>query len=188
MRAAVCGRIVALLGVVVTGCSPTMRSPVEQMVELRFWAGPGVRGDHRVVNVSPHCCCSGEIAVARVSELPLPLATDPLEPELVVELTEAGGVLRRWPMPVDLIVAGVRDEQILVPLAPMLGAGTDRAILVSPGGAMVLSRVPPRLPEPVLYTCPVIRDFGESAYLRCFQFLDLSSGEVRRLAFQGPCT
>ena len=51
------------------------------------------------------------IAVARVSELPLPVAEGPLEPE-VVELTEAGDVLRRWPIPVDLIVAGVGKEQI----------------------------------------------------------------------------
>ena len=154
-----------------------MRRPVEQTVELRFWAGPGARDDHRVVNVSVHCCCSGEIAVARVSELPLPLAEGPLEPE-VVELTEAGDVLRRWPIPVDLIVAGVGKEQILVSLAPMLGTSSDRAILVSPRGAVALTRVPPRLPEPVPFMCPLIRDFGESAYLRCFQFRDLSSGEV----------
>ena len=127
------------------------------------------------------------IAVARVSELPLPVAEGPLEPE-VVELTEAGDVLRRWPIPVDLIVAGVEKEQILVALAPMLGTSSDRAILVSPRGAVALTRVPPRLPEPVPFMCPLIRDFGESAYLRCFQFRDLSSGEVRRLAFQGPCT
>ena len=127
------------------------------------------------------------IAVARVSELPLPVAEGPLEPE-VVELTEAGDVLRRWPIPVDLIVAGVGKEQILVSLAPMLGTSSDCAILVSPRGAVALTRVPPRLPEPVPFMCPLIRDFGESAYLRCFQFRDLSSGEVRRLAFQGPCT
>ena len=188
MRAAICVRALALLGIVVAGCSPTMRSPAEQTVELWFWAGPGARNDNRVMNVSVHCCCSGEIAVARVWELPLPQATGPLEPELVVELTEDGDVLRRWPIPVDLIVAGVGKEQILVSLAPMLGTSSDRAILVSPRGAVALTRVPPRLPEPVPFMCPLIRDFGESAYLRCFQFRDLSSGEVRRLAFQGPCT
>jgi hypothetical protein len=188
MRADISVWTLALLAVVIAGCSPAMLRPSDEPVELRFWAGHGARGDHRVVNVSAHCCCSGEIAIARVSQMPMPGAKDPLEPELVLELTEAGDVLRRWPMPVDLIVAAVKEEQILVPLAPMLGANSDRAILISPRGSVALTTVPPGLPEPVPYTCPLIREFEGSAYLRCFEFRDLSSREARRLALEGPCT
>jgi hypothetical protein len=165
-----------------------MQSPNGQTVELRFWAGPGARGDHRVVDVSDHCCCSGEIAVARVSERPLPEAKSPLTSELVVELTEGGAVLRRWPMPVDLMVVGVRGEQILVPLPAVLGANAAPGILISPRGAVSLTTVPDQVPAPAPYTCPLIRESGDSDYLRCFEFRDLSSGEVRRLAFEGPCT
>ena len=181
-------RVLALLGATVTSCAFPTRSASEETLELLFWAGEGARGDPRVADVSSHCCCSGDVAVARVSQLPLPGAGGPLEPELAVELGETGEVLRRWPLPVDLIVAGVAGDRILVPLAPMLTAATDRAILISPDGAVAPTTVPPGLTTPALHVCPVIPDFGESEYLRCWEFRDLSSGQVWRLAFQGPCT
>jgi len=188
MRIAIRVPTLTFLVLLLAGCSTATRSPIGETVELRFWAGRGAKSDHRVLEVSAHCCCSGEIALARVSQLPMPGTRGMLQPEVAVELTDGGVVVRRWPMPVDLIVAGVNGEQILVPLAPMVGANFEGGILISPQGSVSLTTVPPQLPKPVLYTCPVIREFGESAYLRCFEFHDLSSGELRRLAFEGPCT
>ena len=158
------------------------------VVEIRLWAGKGASADNRVVRIEPHCCCSGDIAITRLSKLPHPGSKDPLEPEVVLELSGKGNILRRWPLPVDLIVTAIKGDQILVPLAPMLGSKSDRGLFISTEGDLFLTVIPLRVPKPVSYTCPIIKEFGESAYLRCFEFRDLSSGEVRRLAFQGPCT
>jgi hypothetical protein len=157
-------------------------------VELRFWAGAGAKSDNRVVEVSPHCCCGGDIAVARVSQLPLPGVRGTLQSELVVELTETGVVVRRWPMPADLIVAGVKQDRILVSLAPMVGENFDGGILISTRGDVSTALVPRDVSEPQLYTCPRIPEFGDSAYLRCFEFRDLETGATRRIAYQEPCT
>ena len=59
-----------------------------------------------MVDVLDHCCCRGEIAVARVSQLPLPETKGPLKPEVVVELTEDGGLYASVSLP-NLIVGTV---------------------------------------------------------------------------------
>jgi len=177
--------IILVLGVV--GCSPAMRGDV---VQVRFWAGDGAKDDPRVVDVTPHYSCAADVAVARIAVLPRAGEKGPLEPERVVEVSNAGDIIRRWSMPVDLIVAAVKGEHILVPLAPMEAAPSARGLLISPQGTATLTEVPPQLPEPIPYECPdsLNREFGTSAYLRCFEFHDLATGDVRRLAFQGPCT
>ena len=168
-----------------TSCSSST-APNRETVELRLWAGPGARSDSRVLEVSRHCCCGGEIAVARVSQLPLPGSRGPLEAELAVELSEIGVVLRRWPLPADLIVTGVKNEHLLISLAPM--GDFARGILISPRGILSTTTVPKERSEPRLYTCPRIPEFGNSAYLHCFEFQDLETGALRRIAYEGPCT
>jgi hypothetical protein len=169
------------------GCAPAVRGDV---IALRFWAGDGARNDPRVVEVVRHCCCTGDVAVARVAALPRPGAKNPLEPERVVEVNVAGTIIRRWSMPVDSIVTAVTGEQIVVSLASPETPSSRRGILVSPGGTVTLTDVPRSSPEPMLGECPdsLTREFGQSAYLRCFTFRDLETGDLRRIAFQGPCT
>lgn len=177
--------IVALIVPWAASCS-SITAQNRETVELWLRAGSGAKSDPRVVEVSRHCCCSGEIALARVSQLPLPGATGPLESELVVELSDAGVVLTRWPLPADLVVAGVKNEQLLVSLAPM--GDFERGIFISPRGILSMTTVPKESPEPRQHTCPRIPEFGDSAYLRCFEFRDLGSGAIRRLAYEGVCT
>ena len=157
---------------------------------LRFWAGEGAERDPRVVKLTDHCCCTGHIAIARTARLPSPAATGPLQSELVVEFDGTGAITVSWPLPVDLYVAGVRGERILVPLAPIEDAGSDRAVLISPDGAVRLTTMPGSLAEPVWVSCPdaIQHRWGGSAYVRCFEFSDLETGRARRLAFEGPCT
>ena len=157
-------------------------------VDLPFWAGKGAQTDKRVLEIVPHCCCSGTLAVARVSQLPAVGEKDPLEPELALELNEKDEVVRRWPLPVDKIILAIKGEQILVQIAPKNGSKPIKAIYISPQGEVSKAEVPAYLTEPVSYICPHLPEFGKSAYLRCWIFRDLSSGAIRRLAFQGPCT
>ena len=157
-------------------------------VDLSFWAGKGAKTDKRVLKIMPHCCCSGDIAVARLSRLPLPGEKDPLEPELVLELTESGEVLRRWPLPVDMRILAVEGDQILIPIAPRTGSNSVMGIFISSQGEVLKTVIPSNLTEPVIYKCPPLPEFGRSAYVRCWIFRDLSNGKTRRLAYQGPCT
>ena len=157
-------------------------------VELPFWAGKDAKTDKRVLKIMPHCCCSGDIAIARLSRLPLPGEKNPLEPELALELNESGEVLRRWPLPVDMRILAVDGDRILVPIAPRTGSNTTMAIFISSQGEVFKTDMPNNFTEPVIYKCPSLTDFGKSAYVRCWIFRDLSSGKIRRLAFQGPCT
>jgi len=157
-------------------------------VDLPFWAGKGAKTDKRVLIIKPHCCCSGDIAIARLSCLPLPGEKDPLEPELVLELDESGGVLQRWPLPVDMRILAIDGDRILVPMAPRSGSKSTMAIFISSQGEVLKTAVPNGLTEPLIYKCPNLPDFGGSAYVRCWMFRDISSGKIRRLAYQGPCT
>jgi len=157
-------------------------------VDLPFWAGKGARTDKRVVAIVPHCCCSGTLAIARVSQLPAVGEKDPPEPELALELNEKGEILRRWPLPVDKIILAIRGEQILVQIAPKNSSKSVKAIYISSQGEVSKAEAPDNLTEPVSYKCPNLPEFGKSAYLRCWIFRDLSSGAIRKLAFQGPCT
>jgi hypothetical protein len=110
-----------------------------------------------------------------------------LEPELVVELSAAGEIIRRWSMPVDVIVSGVAGDAIFVPLKPLMGSVSDEALRISPNGQFSIVRSP-KFPEAVPYTCPALQEFGDSAYLGCWEMRDMNSGSPRLLAFQGPCT
>jgi hypothetical protein len=158
------------------------------VVDLPFWAGKGAKTDKRVLEIVPHCCCSGDIAIARVAQLPAVGEKDPLEPELALELNDKGEVLRRWPLPVDKSILAIDGEQILVQIAPKTSPKSVKAIFISSQGEIFKAEVPNSLAEPVSFKCPTLSEFGNSAYLRCWMFRDLSSGEIRRLAFQGPCT
>jgi len=173
-----------------TSCLLQPRTAIADTVNLPFWAGPGAKADRRVVEIYDHPACTGRVAVARLNKMPRPTTKGPLQPELVVELSDTGTVLRQWSMPIDTVVAGIKKDQILVPL-PRENYKSGKAILISTQGDLSMTSmttVPKGAPDRAVFPCPPIREFGKSDYLRCFEFHDLESGELRRLAFQGPCT
>jgi hypothetical protein len=150
-----------------------------QVYELDFWPGPNVGSDNRVIQLALHPC--GEVAVARVTSLPRPEKGQTLEPELVLELAQNGAVLQRWSMPVDYTPIGIRGSQILVELRKSrlwldLKDGIARAKDINIKGE----------PQPV--KCETPKDFGNSAYAKCWRFRDLATGKPRTLAFQGVCS
>jgi hypothetical protein len=130
--------------VVLAHADPGEKTPV-----LGFWAGPGAKEDKRVVEIDDHHACSGQRAYARVSRMPVPNSKGSLQRELVVELSRSGGVVRRWPMPVDEIVLGVRGIQIVVPYRDVqfsdekvLLISSDRSFSIAPAPLRWRSRPP----------------------------------------------
>ena len=167
----------ALLGV----ASAKVEQP--SSVEISVWAGPGAEKDPRVVKISEHHACSGRVAVIRAHSMPSDSA---LEPDDVLEVSEQGVVLQRWSMPIDSIVVAVQGDRIVVPRSD--AREKAQALSISSTGELSLTTVPPQPEKPALVTCPALAEFKGSDYVRCFEFHDLVSGHVRRLAYQGPCT
>ena len=160
--------------------------PGAKTFEMDFWAGPQARVDRRVVEIYDHCCCSGEVAHARVASMPVADGDPALEPELVVELSPAGEIVRRWGIPIDCYVAAVSDSVLVIPYGDAR-SGT-RALAISSAGTIRWTTLPPEADSAKAAECPPLKEFEGSAYLRCFQFRDLTSGKLRLIAYQGPCT
>ncbi len=154
--------------------------------EVRVWAGANAKDDPRVVEIVEHHACTGDVAIIRVDRMPPPRRKATLEPELVVELSQTGKITRRWPMPVDSIVAAVSGGQIIVSQGDAR-AGAE-ALAINEKGDLSLRTIPTSADFGKWVKCPPIQEFGDSAYLRCFEHRDLGSGQTRRLAYQGPCT
>lgn len=153
--------------------------------QIQLWAGPNAKADPRVVGIHDHHACDGKVAVAKVERMPAPAKKESaLGPELVVELDKSGKVIRRWGMPVDSVVAGVAGDRIIVALS----ATAKQALSITSSGALALTRIPGPASIIQRTQCPAIKAFGESGYLRCFEFQDLNSAEVRKIAYQAPCT
>lgn len=147
--------------------------------ELRFWPGRGVEKDARYVSTSDHPC--GKVVVARVRALPPVGGGSALVPERVVEVDSSGRVLRRWPMPVDASPIALSGTNLLVESEAL-------KFWVTPQGAITPYKNARTLPEPELASCSPTREFGDSAYVQCRRYRDVSSGKNRILSFEGPCS
>jgi hypothetical protein len=155
--------------------------------QIQVWAGPDAKADPRVVRIYNHQACAARVAIVRVDRMPAPAKQESaLGPELVVELDKSGTTIRRWGMPVDTMVAGVVGDRIIVPLSDA-HAGA-KALSISSSGALASATIPASAPFGQVRRCPSIKAFEGSSYLRCFEFRDLKSGEVRNIAYQAPCT
>ena len=156
-----------------------------QLYQIQLWAGPNAKADPRVVGVYNHHACEGKIAIVKVDRMPAPAKKESaLGSELVVELDKGGKVIRRWGMPVDAVVAGVTGDRIIVAIS----ATAKQALSISSSGALALAPIPGPASFIQQTQCPAIKAFGDSDYVRCFEFQDLNSTGVRRIAYQRPCT
>jgi hypothetical protein len=167
-----------------TGATKAAESP--GVFEVRVWAGANAKADPRVVEIVEHHACTGDVAIIRVDRMPSPRRKATLDPELVVELSQTGEIIRRWPMPIDSTVAAISGGQIIVPRGDARGGA--EALGITETGDLLLTTVPASADFGKWIKCPPIREFRDSAYLRCFEHRDLGSGQTRRLAYQGPCT
>ena len=157
----------------------------KQVYQIQLWAGPNAQDDKRVVGIYNHHACGSKIAIVRVDRMPAPAKKESaLGSELVVEFDKSGKVIRRWGMPVDAVVAAVVGDRIIVAVS----AAAKQALSISSSGALALTPVPGTTSFIQQTQCPAIKAFRGSDYIRCFEFQDLNTAEVRRIAYQGPCT
>ena len=138
-----------------------------------------------VSEIHEHHACAGDVARAQIKRLPTSWdESSPLQPERVEELGPNGEALQAWPMPVDMYVAGIRGGSIYV--RPFFGGSVD-ALRIDLDGLYM----PESMPGPYEargVKCPVNSESEVSAYRRCFFFRDLTSGELRLVRYEGPCT
>jgi hypothetical protein len=130
------------------------------------------------------CGGSQTAVVTRIPRLDDPvLGTDP-----IVELGPDDALIREWSVPIDMLVAGVRGDRVLLRDSIMLEDGRPfaYALEIAPDGAYSVVTLPER--EPTATPCPSQTPFGDSAYAGCWSYADLDSGAERRLIWQGPCT
>lgn len=156
---------------------------------LSFWAGDGAQGNPAVEAIRGEHPC-GAVALAFVEKMPPYEPGAALESELIAEIGPGGEVLRTWSAPVDVIVEGIRGDEILFsesfdrrnasPLSVRLSVRPDGSYRVEPRR--------PALGQPEAIACPTLDLWGESAYVRCWVYRDAKTGRERTLAYQGPCT
>ena len=147
--------------------------------ELRFWPGKGVERDPRYVSTADHPC--GKVVVARVYAMPPVEPKSALVPERVLEVDSSGKVIRRWPMPVDASPIALRGTRLLVETGEL-------KFWITPQGAIIPYGPISALPAPEPVSCSHSAEFGDSDYVQCRKFRDLSSGKDRIVSFEGPCS
>jgi hypothetical protein len=152
-------------------------------VPLDLWAGPQSRGLKEIEHP-----CAG-VVVDFVKSVPSP-SDSRTTPELVFELGLEGEVVETWWAPVDSVLVGVKGDEILIPLD--LGTfgtkGTDRstALAIRPGGAFRVIALTEQTPR-TLIECPS-REQLPNPNVGCWNIEDRASGEMRRFAYEDPCS
>ena len=132
------------------------------------------------LELSEHPCG----AVAFVQAPRIPRRDGRLQPEHAVELDQAGRELRRWLIPTDEVVLGLRADELIVTLP--VPNRSDLALAVRLNGqykAVAWASAP----ASAVVDCPPNEGFGESVYVRCLQ-VPAQDGTTHFLAYQGPCT
>lgn len=146
--------------------------------EVELWANddsaahlPGV------VETNGHPC--GASALVRLSRMPPHVEPEgPLGTELVAEAGAGGS---RWSVPLNYVPVAVDGTALLVALSGgRLWIETDGRIRRDPPGR----DYPPGADR----VCPVPGAFDASAYAQCTAFTDLSSGKLRLIEYEAPCT
>ena len=152
---------------------------------LSFWPRSNADSSQLTpLHLDDHPCGRSLRAFVRA----IPLGHPILEAERVLEIDSAGRELRRWAMPIDRLVSGLRGNELLTPAWLTSQDSLGRTILaIMPDGRFRgIADTGPGAPEP--FDCPPLSDFKGSDYVGCWLVRDLVTRQPRRLAYQGPCT
>ena len=162
---------------------------VQAGLPLSFWAGDAASGNPAVEAIRGEHPC-GPVALAFVEKIPAYEPDAALESEQVAEIDAEGRVVRTWSVPVDVIVDGVRGEELLFSESFDRGDAPPLSVRLAllPDGSYRVEQREPRLPAVNAVDCPVLDLWGESAYVRCWRYRDAETGRDRLIAYQGPCT
>lgn len=137
---------------------------------FRVWLKEGVQADPRAESTDGHPC--GGVSYRR--DRVVPVEDEYVIPEEVLEYDAGGAVLRRWRVPVDVIVYGVSGDSILVSdnqeslWIDTAGRARQTAFRQQSLGALEGG-----------FTCP-----NDS----CEKFMDAGSGETRLIGSTAVCS
>ncbi len=114
--------------------------------------------------------------------------------ERVLEYTNSDEVVGEWKMPVDEVPVGFSGEWLIFGRPENYVAVSQTGELMEIDVAASALEVESDPEQEHDYFCSedvskaFLGESGESAYLRCRTLKDISTGALRGVAFQGPCT
>jgi hypothetical protein len=156
-----------------------LNSPVVQAAEsFAFWPGKGAKRAPSFQTINEDHAC-GEVVIAKVSKLPR-IGKGPLQSEKVVELNSRGKVIRRWPVPIDYRVDGIKADELFVHVGM-------KNYWIRPDGSFRQAK-PITVSDMKMAHCELREVFADSEDAQCGKFLDLRSQKERTLGYEGPCT
>jgi len=176
-------------------------SPIPQQLDkyraehgypLLMWKGKKPPSWYPVLE-GPHPCGSTFIGFLKK----LASEHDPLEGELVVEIDGNGKVKNRWEIPTDTEIVAIRGSEIYTPdsATSMCVPPTDPDyrsyevwLGIQPNGRFRVAAPQADVPRVELEDCIDTKEFKASAYVRCWRYTDLETGERRHLMYQVPCS
>ncbi len=155
---------------------------LRQGLPFEFWADSATDSTRYQIEDAP---CGG---VTRAFCRTLRAGPPGLALETVLEFDATGRVVRHWLIDLNTPVDGVRGGSLLVPFhAGHKSLHIEAELAVEPSGTY---RVEEKRTYPARsrIPCPPLKEFGASAYLRCWMYPDLATRGSHRIAYQGPCT
>jgi hypothetical protein len=168
-----------LLSTLIVFLALTASAVSAQPFELSFWPSENAKGDPRVVRLESHPC--GEVAVARVTAIPPFKKGAALTPELVLETSPTGKVIRRWWLPTDSSIRAIRGDTLTIQYYSKL-------YTVRPGGRISELALAEFSDEVQRSRCKVPPELLPSDYATCEVFNDTKTNLPRRLAYEGICS
>ncbi len=133
----------------------------------------------RIVNLMRTACGPG--AMAKVSVMPKFTRSETLVPEKVVEVDARNRTLRRWAKPLNSTVLAITGDRILVETAP------NQSYWIGRDGSLELQTATLSLTDPTSIPYKKHPEFAASGIFSQ-QFIDMNSGDDRRIIADAPCT
>jgi hypothetical protein len=149
----------------------------EKNFEFNFWTSQATKSDKRVLRLDEHPC--GEVAVARLSQLPKYSKQSGLIPERVLELDQSGKILKQWSIPVDSDLRAIQGDALYLDLY-------QKSYRITLDRRVTLAKNPPERTRRQVVQCP--SPFGLSSDDACLAHKDTITGKTRILSYETVCS
>jgi hypothetical protein len=145
--------------------------------EFNFWTSQATESDKRVLRLDAHPC--GEVAVARLSQLPKYSKQSGLIPERVFELNQSGKILKQWSIPIDSDLRAIQGDALYLDLH-------QKSYRIALNRRVTLAKNPPKRTKPQVVQCT--SPFPLSSDGECLAHKDAITGKTRILYYETVCS